>query len=169
MFEQLASVATQVATARTRGPKHWCVEKQPFHLRICWPPCVTRDSCLFWEKSPTVIWLRNWRRRPVASVGKFYLLTIYIYTCIYIYILYVYNTYTYIYVYMYICTTILYILFIYIYTCVYIYVCVLYACIYIFFLLPCKEIHVPSRVEVRPKFGKRQPYLEDRHRERERF
>ena len=75
-------------------------------------------------------------------------------------------TYTYIYVYMY--YYIVYIVYIYIYTCVYICVCVLYACIYIFFCLPCKEIHVPSKVEVRPKFGKRQPYLEGQtQRERE--
>ena len=87
---------------------------------------------------------------------------IYIYVCITIlYILLVY-----IYMYIYICIYI----YMYIYICIYIYVYI-YICIYVyFFCLPCKEIHVPSRVEVRPKFGKRQPYLEgETQRERERF
>ena len=89
--------------------------------------------------------------QPVPSICSQYVC---VYTCIYIYV----------------CITILYILLVYIYMYMYIYIYMyIYVYIYVyFFCLPCKEIHVPSRVEVRPKFGKRQPYLEgETQRERE--
>ena len=106
--------------------------------------------------------------QPVPSICSQYVCV-----CIHAYCIYIY-----IYIYIYVCITILYILlvyiYIYVYICIYIYAYIymyIYICIYIyvyFFCLPCKEIHVPSRVEVRPKFGKRQPYLEgETQRERE--